>query len=55
MKETLRDKIAIAYMQSILSSPERFEEYADEDNIMEGISRDAYLMADTMVESRKAE
>ena len=37
MKETLRDKIAIEFMKSILSSNERMLDYKDEDDIMSSI------------------
>jgi len=51
-EEVLRDKIAIEFMNTILASPERFEDYADEEDLMAGISRDAYEMADKMIESK---
>lgn len=51
MKSTLRDEIAIQFMSSILSSV-RINDYLDESNIMEAISRDTYLMADKMIEVR---
>ncbi len=51
MKPTLRDEIAIQFMTSILTS-NRFNDYLDESNIMESISKDAYLMADKMIEVR---
>lgn len=51
MKPTLRDEIAIQFMTSILTS-NRFNDYLDESSIMEAISRDAYLMADKMIEVR---
>jgi len=51
MKTTLRDEIAIQFMNSILTS-NRFNDYQDESDIMEAISRDAYLMADKMIEVR---
>jgi hypothetical protein len=51
METTLRDEIAIQFMSSILTSV-RINDYLDEPNIMEAISKDAYLMADKMIEIR---
>jgi hypothetical protein len=48
---SLRDEIAIQFMNAILTT-ERFKDYIDEDNIMVSISKDAYLMADTMIDVR---
>ena len=47
--KTIRDTIAIQFMNAILTT-ERFKDYADEANIMEAIAKDAYKMADTMIE-----
>lgn len=47
--KTIRDTIAIQFMNAILTS-ERFKDYIDEANIMESIAKDAYKMADTMIE-----
>ena len=46
---SLRDEIAIQFMTAVLTT-ERFKDYIDEDNIMLSISKDAYLMADTMID-----
>jgi hypothetical protein len=46
---SLRDEIAIQFMNAVLTT-ERFKDYVDEDNIMLSISKDAYLMADTMID-----
>ncbi len=51
METTLRDQIALQFMDSILSSS-RFNDYVDEPNIMESIANDAYLMADVMIKTR---
>lgn len=48
-----RDKIALEYMKTILSNNERFLDYVGEDDIMKSIARDAYMMADAMVEASK--
>lgn len=50
---TLRDEIAIQFMNAILTT-DRFKDYINEDNIMESISKDAYLMADTMIDVRNS-
>lgn len=50
---TLRDEIAIQFMNAILTT-ERFKDYIGEDNIMVSISKDAYLMADTMIDERNS-
>ena len=47
--KTIRDTIAIQFMNAILTSA-RFNDYIDEANIMEAIAKDAYKMADTMIE-----
>lgn len=46
---TLRDEIAIQFMNAVLTT-ERFKDYIDDENIMVSISKDAYLMADTMID-----
>jgi hypothetical protein len=46
-----RDKIALEFMKIALT--ERLADYIDEDDIMAGIARDAYQMADAMVEASK--
>ena len=48
-----RDTVALEFMKLILSNNERFLDYIDEEDIMAGIARDAYLMADAMVEASK--
>ena len=50
---SLRDEIAIQFMNAILTT-DRFKDYINEDNIMESISKDAYLMADTMIDVRNS-
>jgi len=50
---SLRDEIAIQFMNAILTT-ERFKDYIDEDNIMLSISKDAYLMADTMIDVKNS-
>ena len=47
-----RDTIALEYMKIILSTS-RFNDYIEEDNIMESIANDAYLMADAMIKASK--
>jgi len=47
----MRDAFAIQFMSSILSS-ERFADYAEEEDIMEAIAKDAYKMADKMIEAK---
>jgi hypothetical protein len=47
--KTIRDTIAMQFMSAILTSA-RFNDYIDEANIMEAIAKDAYKMADTMIE-----
>lgn len=54
IKKTLRDEFALKYIASILAS-DRFDDYADEEDLMEAISKDAYLMADAMILSRGKE
>ena len=49
MKETLKDKIAIEFMKSVLSSEDRMLDYVEEENIMESIAKDAYTMAEIMI------
>ena len=49
--KTIRDTFAIQFMSSILSS-ERFADYAEEEDIMEAIAKDAYKMADKMIEAK---
>ena len=48
---TIRDNIATQFMTAILSS-DRFEDYKDEDDIMEAIAKDAYKMADKMMKAK---
>lgn len=50
---SLRDEIAIQFMNAVLTT-ERFKDYIDEDNIMLSISKDAYLMADTMIDVKNS-
>lgn len=50
---SLRDEIAIQFMNAVLTT-ERFKDYVDEDNIMLSISKDAYLMADTMIDVKNS-
>lgn len=50
---SLRDEIAIQFMNAILTT-DRFKDYIDEDNIMLSISKDAYLMADTMIDVKNS-
>jgi hypothetical protein len=40
-------------MKIILNNSERFNDYIEEEDIMAGIARDAYMMADAMVEASK--
>lgn len=47
--KTVRDTFALEFMSAILTSA-RFNDYIDESNIMEAIAKDAYKMADTMIE-----
>lgn len=49
--KTIRDTIAMQFMSAILTSA-RFNDYIDEANIMEAIAKDAYKMADTMIEAK---
>jgi hypothetical protein len=44
-----KDTIALEFMKIVLSNPERFNDYVEEDDIMGAIAKDAYLMADAMV------
>lgn len=48
---TIRDNIATQFMTAILSS-DRFEDYKDEEDIMEAIAKDAYKMADKMMKAK---
>ena len=50
---SLRDEIAIQFMNAVLTT-DRFKDYIDEDNIMLSISKDAYLMADTMIDVKNS-
>ena len=51
-KQEFIDKVALEFMKTILSTKERFEDYVDEKDIMDTISKDAYIMANKMYEQR---
>ncbi len=54
MKETLRDKIAIEFMKTIVST-DRLSDYIEDVDMMDSIASDAYKMADAMLKYSKSD
>ena len=52
LKKDSFNKLIPTPMKTILSTPERFNDYLEDDDIMGSISKDAYIMANKMYEQR---